>query len=107
MWFCLFGFSFRDYDGQTAVHNAAGDGHEAVVRLLEEKEVDFEARNKDGKTALHNAAEKWRPGAVPDLRGCDSLFLQAGLGGSSPAVGDSPGPARAFTKSLRGPWIVL
>ena len=65
---------------------AAGDGHEAVVRLLEEKEVDFEARNKDGKTALHNAAEKWRPGAVPDLRGCDSLFLQAGLGGSSPVA---------------------
>jgi Ankyrin repeats (many copies) len=43
---------------------AAGDGHEAVMRLLLEKEVDFEARNKDGKTALHNAAEKWH-GAVP------------------------------------------
>jgi ankyrin repeat protein len=65
MWFCLFGFSFRDYDGQTAVHNAAGDGHEAVVRLLLEKEVDFEARNKDGKTALHIAAEKWHGEVAP------------------------------------------
>jgi ankyrin repeat protein len=81
MWFCLFGFSFRDYGGQTAVHNAAGDGHEAVVRLLLEKEVDFEARDKDGKTALHREmARDSRPGGVPDLRGCDSLFLQAGSG---------------------------
>ncbi|MCJ1261200.1 Ankyrin-2 [Lobaria immixta] len=41
----------------TALHLAAENGHETVVRLLLEKGVDFEAKNSFGLTALHLAAE--------------------------------------------------
>lgn len=95
MWFCLFGFSFRDYDGQTAVHNAAGDGHEAVVRRLLEKEVDFEARNKDGKTALHNAAEKWRPGGKGGYLTSEAVILCFSRQGSGEALQWQAGDVRS------------
>jgi hypothetical protein len=44
-------------DGETALHGAARNGHEAVVRLLLlEKEVDVDVKDNDGITALHRAA---------------------------------------------------
>lgn len=41
---------------KTALHGAASNGHEAVVRLLLEKGSVVEAKGKGGGTALHEAA---------------------------------------------------
>jgi hypothetical protein len=41
---------------QTALHWAARNGHEAVVRLLLEAKADVEAKDNDRQTALHCAA---------------------------------------------------
>ena len=48
----------NEVDGKrrTALHRAASNGHEAVVRLLLEKGANFEAKNSCEKTALHCAA---------------------------------------------------
>jgi ankyrin repeat protein len=46
----------KDNDEQTALHQAAKNGHEAVVQLLLKHMVDVDA-NDDGRTALHWVAE--------------------------------------------------
>ncbi|KAF4629184.1 hypothetical protein G7Y89_g8969 [Cudoniella acicularis] len=42
-------------DGRTALHMAALQGHESVVRLLLEKGAEASAKNNEGRTALHIA----------------------------------------------------
>jgi ankyrin repeat protein len=42
----------------TALHWAAEEGHEAVVRLLLEHKADVDAKNEDGETALLMATKK-------------------------------------------------
>jgi ankyrin repeat protein len=46
----------QDADGGTALHWAAGRGHDTVVRLLLEHGADLAAKDGDGDTALHVAA---------------------------------------------------
>jgi ankyrin repeat protein len=54
----------RDSHGGTALHRAAGSGHEAVVRLLLEKGADVKARDSYGRTALHWAASSGHEAVV-------------------------------------------
>ncbi|KAI9874609.1 MAG: hypothetical protein M1830_009566 [Pleopsidium flavum] len=55
----------NSFDSVRALHWAAENGYEAVVRLLLEKEVDIEAMNGDsGRTALHLAARNGHKGVV-------------------------------------------
>jgi ankyrin repeat protein len=42
--------------GWTALCGAAGNVHEAMVRLLLEAKVDIDGKDNDGWTALHGAA---------------------------------------------------
>jgi ankyrin repeat protein len=46
----------KDEKGETALHYAASQGHEEMVRLLLEMGADISGRNVDGWTALHHAA---------------------------------------------------
>jgi len=46
----------KDGDRTTALYWAAGNGHEAVVRLLLEHHADVNAKDSDGATALYEAA---------------------------------------------------
>jgi ankyrin repeat protein len=43
-------------DGQTPLHWAARNGHEAVVKLLVEKGAELETKDKSGRTPLSLAA---------------------------------------------------
>ena len=45
-------------DGETALHSAAGNGHEEMVRLLVKNEADVKAKTTRGETALHFAARE-------------------------------------------------
>jgi len=49
--------NLRTDQGGTALHAAAGSGHEAVVRLLLEKGANIKAKDTNGWTALYMAAE--------------------------------------------------
>ncbi|KAI9675505.1 MAG: Ankyrin repeat domain-containing protein 44 [Trizodia sp. TS-e1964] len=46
----------RGLKGQTAMHNAARNGHEIVALLLLDRGANIEARDSDGFTPLHHAA---------------------------------------------------
>jgi ankyrin repeat protein len=47
----------KDYNGLTALHHAASNGHDATVWLLvREIRVDKEAKGNNGLMALHHAA---------------------------------------------------
>jgi ankyrin repeat protein len=48
----------RDGDGRTALHLAAYERKEAIVRLLVGNGANTEARDKIGQTALHSAADE-------------------------------------------------
>src|SRR5205814_1539407 len=54
----------KDQGGQTALHWAAWNGHEAVVKLLLEKGAEPESKDQDGQTALHRAAENGHKAVV-------------------------------------------
>jgi ankyrin repeat protein len=45
-------------EGYSALHEAAEEGHEAVVRLLLEKGAEIDAKCLQGKTAEQLAADK-------------------------------------------------
>ncbi|PMD51253.1 ankyrin, partial [Hyaloscypha bicolor E] len=49
-----------DWEGQTVLHLAAMNGHEAVARVLLHRGADAEMVGSEGETALHQAAEKGR-----------------------------------------------
>ena len=48
----------KDKNGETALHWAARNGHEAAVRLLLDHKADVDAKNNDRETALYWAARK-------------------------------------------------
>jgi hypothetical protein len=59
---------------------AAGNGHEAVVRLLVEKGADVDAKDNDGGTALRWAAgsggmRRWCSCSLPSLQNHLSILL--------------------------------
>jgi ankyrin repeat protein len=54
----------KDRVGETALHWAAGNGHEAVVWLLVEAKADVNAKNNDRGTALHRAAKNGHEAVV-------------------------------------------
>jgi ankyrin repeat protein len=47
----------KDNDGRGALHLAAKNGHEAVLRLLLKHMVDADTKDNDERTALHLATE--------------------------------------------------
>lgn len=51
-------------NGCTALHNAAGGGHVAVVAELLAAGCDVDIQNSHGNTALHVAASKGEPGCL-------------------------------------------
>ncbi|WP_353289192.1 ankyrin repeat domain-containing protein [Wolbachia endosymbiont (group A) of Paraperithous gnathaulax] len=56
-----------NYDGDTALNEAAGCGRLEVVQFLLDKGASFEARNEEGCTALHIACEVGCLGIVKAL----------------------------------------
>ena len=74
---------FKDADGQTALHHAAKNGHEAAVRVLIDKGLDISAKDNLGRTALHNVASMGKTGLVKILlsRGAE-LDATGGSGGT-------------------------
>jgi ankyrin repeat protein len=56
-----------------ALHTAAQEGHEAVVRLLLDRGADIKSKTENKKTALHLAAREGRTSVVQLLldRGAD------------------------------------
>ncbi len=59
------GLDVVDADGNTALHRAADEGLDPVVKLLTEKGANAEIKNNKGKTALEDA---WPPQAKPGRR---------------------------------------
>lgn len=51
-------------DGRTALHWAAENRHEAVVKLLLEKGAELESKDQDGQTALSCAEGKGHKAVV-------------------------------------------
>ena len=49
--------NFTDFEGQTALHKAAGEGHSDIVKLLLSKGASVEALDYFGDTPLHYAAQ--------------------------------------------------
>ncbi|XP_071150121.1 uncharacterized protein [Mytilus edulis] len=46
----------QNWNGSTALHDAAWNGRTEIVRLLIDRGIDINLPNNDGSTALHNAA---------------------------------------------------
>jgi glutaminase len=44
-----------DYDGRTALHLAASEGHEQIIAYLIDKGVDLNPRDRWGNTPLNDA----------------------------------------------------
>ena len=59
------GLDVVDADGNTALHRAADEGLEPVVKLLTERGANAEIKNNKGKTALEDA---WPPSAARPAR---------------------------------------
>jgi ankyrin repeat protein len=51
------GLTAAEKDGWTALHVAAQNGNESVVKLLVERGADVKGISKDGWTAIHMAAQ--------------------------------------------------
>merc|ERR1719394_1399936 len=47
---------YKDGYGDTAVNDAARNGHNEVVKTLIQAKCDINVKNNSGSTALHNAA---------------------------------------------------
>jgi len=57
----------RDWDGNTALHFAAYNGHTDAIAMLVDKGANIEATDNDGATALHRAAGNGRTFTVAKL----------------------------------------
>ena len=55
---------FKDDQKQTALHKAAGNGHEDIVQLLLEKGASIKAKDTNNFTPLHLAAQKHHASTV-------------------------------------------
>ena len=49
--------------GSTALHIAAGNGHDAVVAVLAAKKADIGMQDEDGWRGIHHAAKEGHPKA--------------------------------------------
>ena len=58
---------YKDRDGWTALHRAAGRGHNEVVKTLIQAKCDLNLKNEYGYTALHWAARYGRNEVVKTL----------------------------------------
>jgi ankyrin repeat protein len=56
-------------DGRTALHEAAANGHDGVVRLLLESNADIEMKDAEGLTALYDAESNGHEEVVRLLKG--------------------------------------
>lgn len=59
-----------DHAGYTPLHDAAAQGHSAVIRVLVEGGATVDAKLTDGSSALHLASLKGKPEAVRALLEC-------------------------------------
>ena len=68
--------NIQNKNGETALHPAAEKEHEALVRLLLEKEARANIQDKhDGETALHRAAEEGHEAMLRLLKEWDTEKL--------------------------------
>lgn len=90
----------QDVYGDTALMDAASEGHFAIVRMLcEEFGADIDTSNRRGRTALHKAAFKGHVEVVEylvDARGAD--VTAADLAGASTSVYAACSAANAGSK---------
>jgi hypothetical protein len=90
-------------DRRTALHGAAWNGHEAVVRLLLEKGADIEAKNQYEGTALHEAAERGHEAVVRLLREKEA-DIEAKTDKGKTALQEATGRGHEAVVQLLTPW---
>ena len=70
--------------GTTALHLAAGNGHEAIVKCLINAMADVNAQDRDGLTPLHRAAQKGHVRAARELLDNGAQPNLVGMNGVAP-----------------------
>ena len=83
--------------GATALYEASGKGHEAVVRLLLEKGANVKSRNIDGETreaVVQLLLEKGADVEAKDKHGKTALYAAAGRARSGGTAASKEGGRR-------------
>lgn len=64
----------QDYNGDTALHDAARFGHAGVVKHLVDARANTQAKNREGQTPLDVAIEYAKPKVIAVLRGGSGII---------------------------------